>query len=160
MQGIIKTQKIIQCIGLALILAGLLTGCNSVERSRADMTESLEIEIRPNASKLFVYRMADPAGARAHQARMQNLRARHRGERAGPKDRGGVRTYQLLQTNAQRALVSTGFCREGYLELDRRISANVLWLRGECRESATDEDRERFGDLTTLDVTPEKDLKR
>ena len=148
-------------MGLVLIVAGQLAGCNTVERAQAGMTESLEIEIRPNASKLFVYRLADPTGARAHQAQVQRLRAQRRGGRAaGPRDRGGVRSYRLLQASAQRALLSTGFCRDGYLELDRRISANLLWLRGECRDAATEEDRKRFGDLTTLDPTPEKDLKR
>ena len=129
MQQIIKMQKIIIRAGLALIVAGLLAGCNSVERFQADMTESLEIEIRPNASKLFVYRMVDPTGAYAHQAKVQHLRAQRRGRAAAPRDRGGVRSYRLLQGNTQRALLSTGYCRNGYLELDRRMSTNVLWLR-------------------------------
>lgn len=161
MQRIIRRQRIIISAGLVLIMAGLLLGCNTVERSQAGMTETLKIEIRPNASKLFVYRMEDPTGASAHQAQVQRLRAQRRGDRAaGPRDRGGVRSYRLLHANTQRALLSSGFCRDGYLELDRRISANVLWLRGECRDGATEEDRERFGDLTTLDLTPERDLKR
>lgn len=156
-----KRRRIIIGIGLLLSLAGLLVGCNTVERAQAGMIESLEVEIRPNDSKLFVYRMEDPTGARAHEAQVQRMRAQRRGGQVtGPRDRGGVRSYRLLRANTQRALLSTGFCRDGYLELDRRISINVLWLRGECRDGATDEDRARFGDVTTLDLTPETEPKR
>src|SRR5690625_5756541 len=51
-----KRRRIIIGIGLLLSLAGLLVGCNTVERAQAGMIESLEVEIRPNDSKLFVYR--------------------------------------------------------------------------------------------------------
>lgn len=161
MQRIIRRRGTVVSSGLMLIMVGLMAGCNTVERSQAGMTESLDIEIRPNASKLFVYRLTDPTGASAHQAQVQRMRAQRRGDRAaGPSDRGGVRSYRRLQANTQRALRNTGFCRDGYLELDRRISANVLWLRGECRDGATEEDRQRFGGLTSLDPAPDADVKR
>src|SRR5690625_4091071 len=156
-----RWRRLITGVGLLLSLAGLLVGCNTVARSQAGMLESLDVEIRPNDSKLFGYRREEPTGARAHEAQVQRMRAQRRGgPGAGPRDRGGVRSYRLLRANTQRALLSTGFCRDGYLELDRRISINVLWLRGECRDGATDEDRERFGDVTTLDLTPETEPKR
>src|SRR5690625_5533327 len=97
-----KRRRIIIGIGLLLSLAGLLVGCNTVERAQAGMIESLEVEIRPNDSKLFVYRMEDPTGARAHEAQVQRMRAQRRGGQVtGPRDRGGVRSYRLLRTNTQ-----------------------------------------------------------
>jgi hypothetical protein len=138
-------------VGLAAVVAGLaLTGCNTVERHQSGMEESLEFEIRPNASKLFVYRLEDPAAAHAHRAQVH--RPRPDCQMEGPRERRDVRTYRRLQVNTQRALTRTGYCRDGYFELDRRISPNVLWLRGECRDDATEEDIEQFGQKGTLEL--------
>jgi hypothetical protein len=38
----------------------------------------------------------------------------------------------------------TAFCREGFFELYREQTLSGFSVRGECREDATDEDRERF----------------
>ena len=50
-----------------------------------------------------------------------------------------------LQFAVPRLLEENGYCREGYYTLDTLISYGNGSLRGECKEAATAEDRERFG---------------
>lgn len=38
----------------------------------------------------------------------------------------------------------TGYCREGYFELSRMIESGRGEIRGECKEGATDADRQKF----------------
>ncbi|HEX7762215.1 MAG TPA: hypothetical protein VF433_01185, partial [Cellvibrio sp.] len=44
----------------------------------------------------------------------------------------------------------SGYCRDGFFELDRSISRFHLWVRGECKDGATDADRKAFGSKQTL----------
>jgi len=46
-----------------------------------------------------------------------------------------------------------GFCRDGFFTLDQSVSRYHLWLNGECRDGATDDDRREFGESGTIDVT-------
>ncbi|MDQ2076553.1 hypothetical protein [Marinimicrobium sp. ABcell2] len=143
--------RVKNAVGVALVAAGILAGCNAVDRHHSSMSEVLEVEIRPNGSKLFVYRMEDLTAGDAHRAQVYRPRPDRQVE--GPRERGDVRTYRRLQAFTQRALDTTGYCRDGYFELDRRISTNVLWMRGECRDDATEEDLEKFGRKDTLQLS-------
>lgn len=51
-----------------------------------------------------------------------------------------------MQAALEERMAVTGFCREGYLLLGRHSGVTVQTLRGECRDRATKEDRERFED--------------
>ena len=41
-------------------------------------------------------------------------------------------------------LAETGYCREGYIVLGRRMDRGRSFIRGECKEEATADDREKF----------------
>ena len=64
----------------------------------------------------------------------------------------GRGTYERLQENTAYVVARAGYCREGFFELDKRISRYEMWVRGECKESATEADREFFG--ATKALTP------
>lgn len=136
---------------LALMLIGLLSaGCGMGGRYHGALDESLEIDLRDNGSKLFVYRLErldalDPGRIRVD-------RGRTRPTRQETMEPPGERAYRHLQNDTERALEVTGYCREGYLELDRRLSTQVLWIKGECREAATRSDREQFGGRQELSL--------
>lgn len=115
---------------------------------KSDLKETLEIEILPNTSKMFVYRLRTPEAdvpSAVFIARTPNDR-RPQG--------GGVQisrsTPERLLENAQFVVAKIGYCREGFFELDRNLSPYNLWLKGECKEGATDEDKQRFGSAQTL----------
>jgi hypothetical protein len=127
-----------------LVLIALCAACSTTDRHFAQMGESLAIQIMPDSSKQFIYRLSLPAGAPPDPQVVQ-LGAAQRG--TAQPDR---RAYQRLRENVDLALAQTGYCRAGYLELDRRLARHTLWLRGECREGATDEDLNEFGGLHSL----------
>ena len=140
-------------IVLSLLALGFVSACSSAGRSytATGMNETLETEILPNASKMFVYRLRWPEGAVPSHIRIVEGR-----NTIQPYERSGVEvnrnTYLRLQQNATYVVAQMGYCREGYLELDSNVSRYHLWLKGECRESATAEDKERFGETQTLPV--------
>ena len=39
----------------------------------------------------------------------------------------------------------TGYCREGYSELERMNEGEQIIVRGQCHEAATDDDISQFG---------------
>ncbi len=115
---------------------------------KSDMTETLEIQILPNTSKMFVYRLRAPESdvpGSAYIARTPNDRR---------PDQGGVHisrsTPERLLENAQFVVAKLGYCRDGFFEVDRNLSPYNLWLKGECKEGATDADKQKFGASQTL----------
>lgn len=133
---------------------GLLAACSTPGRSYTDskLVETLEIEIMPNTSKMFVYRLRMP------EDRMNNGVHIDRGgfHGGGDGERGGVSinssTPKRLTENAGYVVEHMGYCREGFLELDSSASPSNLWLKGECKEGATEDDKKKFGVKQTLPV--------
>ena len=130
-----------------------IAGCQSAGRSYTDtgLVETLEIEILPNTSKMFTYRLHMPEhpGLGGGPA---GLRGEGGFGRGGP---GGVdvrspKTHERLLENTAYVVEQSGYCREGFFELDRRISPRHLWVRGECKDGATAEDRQTFGEKAVL----------
>lgn len=140
-----------------LMAALLLVGCSSNNgRSyvETEMAETLEVEILPNTSKMFTYRLRWPEDripSHIHVARGGNNPGRE-------FSRGGVDlgrdTYERLLANTAYVVEHSGYCRDGFFELDRSISRYHLWVRGECKDSASADDQQAFGAKQTL--TPER----
>ncbi|MGB3610994.1 MAG: hypothetical protein WA987_11515 [Cellvibrio sp.] len=139
---------------LILGLSALSVGCGTAGRSYANegMQETLEIDILSNNSKMFIYRLKWPDDAIPNHIRVVH----HSGPRQQSNNRGGIdinrKTYERLQQNAAYVVKQMDYCREGYIELDRSLSRYHLWLKGECKESATSADRERFEGQKVLAV--------
>lgn len=131
---------------LLLVGAGILGGCETPGRSyvETEMAETLEIEITPNESKMFTYRLRWPEPPAGQPGGIH---------RAGGPD-GGVKigrdTHERLLANAAYVTEHSGYCREGFFELDRRVSPFHLWIRGECKDGATPADQQAFGTKKTL----------
>lgn len=141
---------------LMLMAAILLVGCGTAGRSyvETEMAETLEVEILPNTSKMFTYRLRWP-----EESIPNHIRVARGGTNPGQDfARGGVDvgrgTYEKLLENTAYVVEHSGYCREGFFELDRSISRYHLWVRGECKDSATAADQQSFGAKQTL--TPER----
>lgn len=139
-------------LGLVLLIL-VLVGCGTAGRSyvETEMMETLEIEILPNTSKMFTYRLRWPEDHIPSHIRVE----RGSGNPAREFQRGGVDvgrgTYERLLENTGYVVKQSGFCREGFFELDRSISRYHLWVRGECKDGATAEDQRAFGVKQVLD---------
>lgn len=133
-------------------LLSLLLACSAPGRSfTGSMAETLDIEIMPDTSKMFVYRLRSPDEQLSHLVRIERGAALE--PRANP---GGIKvgrsTDQDLRENAAYVVKQMGYCREGFLEIDANVSRYHLWLKGECKEGATEADRQTFGEKQTLPV--------
>ena len=49
-----------------------------------------------------------------------------------------------LENRLERELKSTGYCREGYREIERVTGPSAFFIKGKCSELATEEDRKQF----------------
>lgn len=127
----------------------LVTACASNGRSYTDrgLQETLEIQILPNTSKMFVYRLRMPEDQIPSQIRIAQS------SRDNVRQTGidlSSRSYRSLLMNVEYVVKKTGYCREGFLEIDKSLSRYHIWMRGECKEGATAEDSQKFGAEKTL----------
>ncbi|UTF61699.1 hypothetical protein [Gilvimarinus sp. DA14] len=131
---------------LMAVLGAALAGCSSTP-SYGDLPETLSVRILPNSSKQFIYRV----GLSPEMDRKANIRR-------GPTRAPDKRDYKKLKARTGYVVAATGYCRDGFLELDFRLSNYVQWLRGECREGASADDMQAYGDITSLplDNLPEE----
>ncbi len=133
-----------------VLLSILLVGCSSGGRHYGGLKETLSIDVRPNTSKLFVYQLEAPDGLQ--RPLVQVYRSPKEVSEHRRREPLGDRAYRQLRSDAERAVALTGYCREGFLELDYRLSRAEMWLRGECREGATEADQTRFAERTELPI--------
>lgn len=70
------------------------------------------------------------------------------GTGGGSKSRKGGRGQQgkavLLNDALEAELKKTGYCRQGFMELDRMMEPAQTFIKGECIETASVNDREEF----------------
>ncbi len=137
-------------LSAALCFCGFLVACGTPGRSYVDskLLETLEIEIMPNTSKMFVYRLQMPE-------ENKNVRIERGGFQRGEERSGiaiGSATPKRLSENAGFVVERMGYCREGFLEIDSSVSQYNLWVKGECKEGASEEDKKKFGSKQTIPV--------
>ena len=137
---------------ILLLATVLMAGCGTAGRSyvETEMVETLEVEILPNTSKMFTYRLRWPEDHIPNHIRID----RGNGNPGREFQRGGIDvgrgTHERLLENTAYVVERAGYCREGFFELDRSISRYHLWVRGECKDGATAEDRKTFGTRQVL----------
>jgi hypothetical protein len=139
-----------------LILVGLVA-CSSPGRNYTDsvLQETLEIEILPNTSKMFVYRLRVP-----DDKQLASVKIERGGFQANNESRNGIAvagsTPKRVLENAKHVTKEMGYCREGFLEIDSSISQFNSWIKGECKEGATEEDLKKFGTKKIIPVVLKK----
>jgi hypothetical protein len=134
-------------------LCGFVAACSTPGRSYTDskLVETLEVEIMPNTSKMFVYRLRMP-----EEHMPNNVHVERGGFGGGDGARGGISvgssTSARLLENADYVVKHMGYCREGFLTIDSSVSQYNLWMKGECKEGATEDDKKKFGTKQILPV--------
>lgn len=135
-------------LGILMLMAVIvLAGCSTAGRSyvESEMAETLEVEVLPNASKMFTYRLRWPEEKIPSHIRVARGGANPAREFAQGGVDVGRGTYERLLENTAYVVERSGYCRDGFFELDRSISRYHLWVRGECKDSATPADQQLFG---------------
>jgi len=142
-QGVSRVVWVIS--GLLLIL---IAGCNSGRSyTKVGMQETLETHILPNTSKMFVYRLRMPDNQIPNHVRIAQS-SRDKVAQTGIDLSSG--SYRSLLRNVEYVVKKSGYCREGFLEIDKSLSRYHIWMKGECKDGATDEDQQKFGAEKTL----------
>jgi len=130
-------------------LTTLVAACANTELQH-DETETFAPRITSDGSKLFSYQLDTPSGGApstrlvfdANESTDTNTApemARYSAE--DEKQHIEVRVIALLE----KKLSVTAYCREGYVLSQRDIGFSRSVVTGECRETATDQDRQQFG---------------
>jgi hypothetical protein len=147
-----KTKKFI----LLTILTSL-AACSSNQHIKID--EYFSTKIRPDNSKMFYFSMVitNQAIEKSSSNRSQEQRpTKGRGSSGKKQARIPEKTQnniaksttnkmdQQLTERLNNQLAHSDYCRTGYIELERNLGNSVFSIRGECHESATLADKERF----------------
>ena len=150
---------------LLLSAAIVVSGCSSQDKYINKMNENFVTNITEDGSKRFNYSLnarGKRGGAKGADKNRSGGRGGISGGRGGRGDgRGGKGGGQSRQAQSDSEaltkkiqsrmteqlelyLEQSGYCREGFLELDSYFSPTRSHIRGECRETATDNDRAEF----------------
>lgn len=152
---------------LAFISLGLFA-CSSNQKKPPKVNELFIINIKENGSKVFNYSLIADL---KNSPRKSGGRGGKGGSRSGGMGRGGMggggmskggrgqkpggrnnenrekmkdklkdRAYSKLDNK----LHDTGYCREGFFEIDGMFDRGQAVIQGECNETASKTDRENF----------------
>ena len=129
----------------------LLGGCSHSRPELKVNSERFVTKITEHGLKLFVYQleMKVPGGSRGKSGGRPSSGGP--GGKGGPPMQGGggggdqADGGDWVDSMLAIKLKENGFCRNGYIELERYNTSNgSIRIRGECKEGATAADREAF----------------
>ncbi len=124
-----------------------LAACASDQMKQSEIEEMFVTDIKSNGIKLFNYSvtMIRPDGS--HRV---SGRGKSEGE-AGVSGGGPAGWYgresgmkEKMHEKLNTRLTETGYCRDGYIVLGSSIGGGRSFIRGECKEGATEDDRKKF----------------
>ena len=141
----------------------LVVGCSSNQKNDAPQGY-LATHIFDDGSKQFVYTvdLSDVSGQDKRgkgNGRPGNVAGHVQGSSnrgisggvsagKGGRSKGGGRGQQgrasLLNDALEAELKKSGFCRDGFMELDRMMEPSQTFINGECVEAASTRDREEI----------------
>ena len=131
---------------IMLCVPMILVACASSQTKKPEIEEIFVTDIKPNRIKLFSYTVtvSRPAGSRSGTGRGKRggEGGKQGGGATGRPDRESM--MKGIKEKLDVRLAETGYCREGYIVLGRRIDRGRSFIRGECKEGATADDREKF----------------
>jgi len=119
---------------ISLIVTIFFVACSS-QKPIPGMKDSFHTEIAPNGAKRFTFTVEGqrrdilvPIEANSDsQRRMQRQPTRRGSSR---------RVEEYFDWALEQKMLETGFCKQGYFEIERTISEYGGEVRGECREGA------------------------
>lgn len=126
-----------------------VSGCQN-KPTRPEPIERFITNITEDGGKFFVYSLEMPRPKKAREPGMMRRPPRD-GRGMSPGGNPGMSHKRSGSANKldkllEETLEETGFCREGFFELERQqgLGGPLASIRGECREGASADDREKF----------------
>lgn len=140
-------------IGLIIATIALLSACaTGPSRSKNITNESFLTDIKENDAKLFVYIANFKSRPVKVDRQMQGMRSSG-GQQGQRPSMSSLRSEMALEQEEQAIealeykLQTSGYCRQGYFILGNYNQFGSVEIRGECQESATESDKQLFGNL-------------
>jgi len=139
---------------LTTIVVLSLLGCASNQSKSHEIVETFVTDIKEDGSKRFSFSLTASSFQQNGDGKMGqggHGRGDHSGQGmgrhgAGRSGRGsmGGQNKEMIYEKLESKLSETGYCRDGYIELDFYRSRGQSQIKGECNEDATDLDRKTF----------------
>ncbi|MDP2285757.1 MAG: hypothetical protein Q8L06_16590 [Pseudohongiella sp.] len=131
-------------LGVLLILPVLSCGGGQPWQA-PPARESLIPEIQADGTKFFVFQRDYLRPEREPGFRREGMQG------SRPQRDNGIRIGEFdVEERLTLIMQTTGYCRNGFFELYREQTFESFSVRGECREDATDADREQFQQAIAL----------
>ena len=141
-----------------LILPLLLAACASNQWNLSEVDEIFVTDIKSSGLKIFNYSLTmttpQASGSGEHRGgsngKGSGKHSGHGGNGSGYGGKGGGKSADessmkpYFNEMLESKLKESGYCREGYIELNSYFGKGQLKIRGECEEGATEEDRIKF----------------
>ena len=153
---------------ILILLSVAVSACSNSQKN-PDFDEYLATHIRSEGSKEFYYTVTLTNADESRRGRSnKNVSGGMRvsgGSNSNPRGSGGVtvsgqgngkgsvsrpggqgsaRASEKMSEQLEKKLLTTGYCRDGWMETERQIQPPFANIRGKCNETATDKDRENF----------------
>lgn len=136
-----------------LVLLLSLTACASNQWESYEVEEIFVTDIKTSGLKIFNYSLTNSTAQASGNGKRGGGKGtgKHGGGKGGgyggmgggrPNNESSMKPYFTGMLEAK--LEKSGYCREGYIELDSYFGRRQLKMRGECEEGATEEDRIKF----------------
>lgn len=144
----------------------LFSACANNKIKNTELDEIFITDIKASGLKIFSYSLSiGMPGTGGHSGGQLNGKGKRRGgdgmgfgmsgERGNrmPDAKAMLsRITQILHEKLDYKLAETGYCRDGYIELSSNIGRGRSQIRGECKEGATENDRDMFPTITSTPV--------
>jgi|TARA_R110002012_G_scaffold185466_2_gene352047 hypothetical protein len=131
---------------LTLVVPIVLSACASKPKPQPKEPEMFATNIKSTNEKVFNFSISanqDTAGDKPERGGAGGPppeRGNNKTKSDDPKERLRDELFAHLETK----LSDTGYCREGYTEIDTYESSSRLHILGTCNEAATPEDKRQF----------------
>ncbi len=120
----------------------LLSGCVSGPPEPPVHTDVFATQIKDNDAKIFGFSML--TGPARDQVSGTGQGPSPQGKRSPGRADNHAQKMTQLRSRVEQKLADTGYCRQGYIEIDTYETNKRIHLMGECNESATTADRKQF----------------
>lgn len=120
-----------------IIITSLLASCTSIKQPKGS---TIDFKTRISSSGLKHFQLQLKLAQDTQDSSIRRKKEKPQGRSAYKKQQ------KLLYVLATREIEKNHFCRTGFWEIENAADARFPYIRGECNEAATEQDRLSFGE--------------
>lgn len=141
----------------------LLSACAG--RQEKPVEEIFVTQIRADNSKMFAFTLKSEKTERGDKPHDKTAAKQGKGRKGGGRGKAAGKTANkaesrerknpladMFEQRLEQRLSQSGYCSAGYIELERYATRGAMTVRGECNDSATANDRQRFPGLMNEEI--------